>query len=97
MNIFLIGLALAVFFVLPIAAEEIATDSKGRSRVVSDRELTCIGHAVVDPVAWVRHAADNDMLWAIQKKVDKWCPRMDAEKARLDNDYKDRAAREAAR
>ncbi len=90
-------LIFALFLLMgtPALAIERVTDHSGNQRLVNDRELACIGHAVVDPVAWVQHAADKNMLWAIDEKAAKWCPRYDEKKDRLGPEYRDRQERDA--
>jgi hypothetical protein len=88
---------LAVLAAESALADITVTNPDGRDRVVTTRELACVSHIVVDAEAWTRHAASVDMLWAIQAKVDTYCPRMEADKALLGPAYKNRAEREAAR
>jgi hypothetical protein len=88
-------LTLLLLSASPALADMTVTDQNGNSRIVTDRELSCIGHIVLDPPAWVQHAADKNMLWAIDKKAAKWCPIMDDAKAELGDAYESRVERDA--
>lgn len=81
----------ALLFIPPVHADITVTNPGGTDRVVTTRELACIAHIVVDAEAWARHAASVDILWAIQEKADKWCPRMDSEKTLTGPNYRTRA------
>lgn len=60
---------------------------------VSEEDLAAIGHVVIDPHEWVKHAFENVGAAAVRAKIEKCAAEYEAARKELGADYKTRAER----